>query len=287
MQKNDVLPRISIVIPVYNEARHLDACLLAVAKQQLTPYEVIVVDNNSTDGTLAIAESYPFVTVLRETRQGVVHARNRGFDAASGDIIGRLDADTILPANWTECVAKIFDNQAVDAVSGSVTYYDLPYTRLTSMIDLFFRQTIAHGMGEEVFLYGANMAIRRLAWLDARSAMCQDGGLHEDFDLAIHAEETGARVVFDSRLQAAVSLRRVDVSWRDFLEYVLINPRTYARHGRTSQRHMYPALGLVASFYWLIKLMHRGYDAKLMCFSWRKLLSPVENIRPNPATFVD
>lgn len=287
MRKNDLATRITIVIPVYNEAEHLGACLEAIAEQRLAPYEVIIVDNNSSDETTVVAKSFPFVTLLHESRQGVVHARNRGFNAARGDIIGRIDADTILPPNWTENVATIFGDQAIDAVSGAVTYYDLPYIKLTSRIDLFFRQAIARGMGKEVFLYGANMAIRRQAWLKARSAMCQDGGLHEDFDLAIHAEEAGARVVFDQRLKAAVSLRRIDVSWRNFREYALLSPRTYARHGRTSQRHMYPAVGLVTSFYWLIKLLHRSYDTDSLSFSWQKLLAPVENVRPNPATFVD
>jgi glycosyltransferase involved in cell wall biosynthesis len=87
---------ISIVIPVYNEAERIAACLESIAAQTVTPLEVIVVDNNSTDATVSIARSFPFVRVITAKCQGVIHARNRGFNAARGEIIGRIDADTRL-----------------------------------------------------------------------------------------------------------------------------------------------------------------------------------------------
>lgn len=286
MQKN-IVSRITIVIPVYNEAEHLRACLSAIAKQRHQADEVIVVDNNSVDASRAIANSFPFVTVINEAKQGVIHARARGFDAAKSDIIARIDADTRLPADWTLNLLAIFANEQVDAVSGAVGYYDLPFEQLNARVDLFFRRRIARAMGDEVFLYGANMAIRRRAWLKSRHRLCQDGGFHEDFDLAIHAEESGAKVVFDKSLKAGVSLRRIDVGWRDFWEYVILNPRSYARHGRHSQKYMYPALIAVVGAYWLLKILHRGYDSQTLKFSWQKLLTPVEDLRVNPATFVD
>ena len=279
--------RISIVIPVYNEADHLGACLGAIATQAQPPYEVIVVDNNSTDGTAVIAQRFAFVKLLCEPRQGVVHARNRGFNAARGDIIGRIDADTVLPNNWTALVTEIFSQNEVDAVSGSVNYYDLPYADISSKLDIFFRQRIANGMRDEVFLYGANMALRRDVWLKTRDQVCSGGGLHEDFDLAIHAYDSGAKIVFDRRLRAGISLRRVDASAREFWQYAMLSPRTYARHGRTSQRYMYPAIVLVVSFYWFIKLLHMGYDPETAGFSWRHMLAYATQGRVNPATFVD
>ncbi|HPG37472.1 MAG TPA: glycosyltransferase family A protein, partial [Candidatus Saccharibacteria bacterium] len=93
-------PRISVVIPVYNEAAALPACLEALAGQTAPPFEVLVVDNNSTDDSVLVAARYPFVTVLHEKRQGVLHARSLGFTAARGDIIGRIDADTEVAPDW-------------------------------------------------------------------------------------------------------------------------------------------------------------------------------------------
>src|SRR5438309_1400799 len=100
--------KVSIVIPVYNEGPALGACLDAIARQTSRPFEVIVVDNNSSDDTVPIARHYGFVRLIHEKRQGVVHARTAGFNAARGDIIARIDGDTILPENWVASCKEVF-----------------------------------------------------------------------------------------------------------------------------------------------------------------------------------
>lgn len=279
--------RVSIIIPVYNEEDAIADCLQAISRQSVKPYEVIVVDNNSSDQTALIASRYPFVTLIAAKRQGVVHARDRGFNAAKGDIIGRIDADTLIPKNWVKNIITIFsEDSSLDAVSGSVSYHDFPYADLSSRVDLYMRKRIADNMGQEVFLYGANMAIRKSAWKQARSSTCTRGGLHEDFDLAIHAYDHAATIRFDERLHAAVSLRRVDVTLSQFWEYALLSPRTYKQHGRTAQRAMYPAVFLAMGGFWALKMLHRAYDPELDRLSWRKFLLDTAG-RVNPATYVD
>src|SRR5665213_891128 len=232
---------VSIVIPVYHEAEHLGSCLEAIARQTVTPDEVIVVDNNSSDRTAAIAQFYPFVTVLRERRQGVVHARNRGFNAASGDIIGRIDADSLLPPDWTATVQQIFSADAhLAAVTGSVCYYGLALSWLLDTFDLRIRRRMARLLGREVALQGANMALRRSAWLKVRSQVCQKRGMHEDYDLAIHLNGNGQKVMFEEGLSVAIDCRRLESNWQEFCTYAWLSPKTYAQHGLKSQRHMYP-----------------------------------------------
>lgn len=279
--------KISIVIPVYNEANRLDACLLAISRQIDPAYEVIVVDNNSTDGSANIALRYPFVRLLKEPKQGVVHARNQGFDAARGDIIGRIDADTIVPSNWTAMLRTIFEDKSIDAVSGAVTYHELPSREALSKIDLFFRIRLAESMGDEVFLYGANMALRTSLWQAVRDKICSKRGLHEDLDIAIHAHEVGATVIFDKELVVEVSLRRFNTGFRDYWEYIWLSPLTYAKHGRISQRHMYGIVSLVLVFHWVIKLAYRSYDQETEQSSIRNILISADPIRTNPATFVE
>lgn len=278
---------VSIVIPVYNEGKHLAACLRAIAVQTITPTEVIVVDNNSTDNSFKIAESFPFVTLLRESRQGVVYARRRGFNAAHGDIIGRIDADTVVDSEWVATLVQLFTAESIDAVSGAVTYHDLPWRRFLGWLDLSFRQWIANGMGREVFLYGSNMAVRRSAWYRVRSSVCQHGGLHEDFDLAIHLAAQGALVVFRPQLQAAVSLRRFNISFVDYWQYVWLSPQTYRQHGLHSQRRMYPVVALVVASYFVIRLLYRSYDPATGRLSLMTALNEDRILRVNPATFVD
>src|SRR5437868_10767389 len=100
---------LSIVIPAYNEENYLKACLDSVAKQSLKPDEVIVVDNNSTDRTVEIAKRYKFVKVLYEKRQHQVFAQATGFNAAKGEILGRIDADSILSPDWAKKIIAAFD----------------------------------------------------------------------------------------------------------------------------------------------------------------------------------
>jgi len=283
MNKNK---RVSIVIPVYNEEEYLSACLDAIAGQTVRPYEVIVVDNNSTDNSVAVATRYPFVRIIYEKSQGVVYARDAGFDQTKGGIIGRIDADTLLAPTWVEAVQRIFDDPTVDAVSGSITYRDIMFTEFFRRAELFFRQWVANGLKKDGFLYGSNMAMRRSAWQAARESTCNSRGLHEDIDLGIHASAAAQRVVFDKDLHVAVHLRRFDTTFYDFLQWAWLTPRTYTQHGIYSQWRIACVAALATLFYWPIKFLHKGYNAENRSFSWQKLFAPVTQ-RVNPATFVD
>ena len=260
MQKRSL--RVSLVIPAFNEEDHLGACLDAIAAQSVSPFEVIVVDNNSSDATAAIAASYPFVRVIREMHQGLVFARDAGFDAARGDIIGRIDADTHLPVDWIATVQRLFAAKAAPhALSGSVGYYDIPLKQVVARFDLAFRQYIAKRLGRETYLFGANMAIRRDVWQAVRSDMCHARHLHEDFDLAVHLAEAGKYDVrFEPALFAAVSARCIDYTPRAFYAYALANPRTYAAHGLRSQRCMYGLIIFLIVMYLPLKLAYRMSD---------------------------
>lgn len=279
--------KISIVIPVYNEEAQLGACLSAIARQTVKPYEVIVVDNNSTDNTLAVAETFDFVTVLSEPKQGVIHARSRGFDAARGDIIARIDADSLLPEDWLANVRTVFNDSEVDAVSGVALYYNVAAAGLFNAIDLFFRRRLSWQLKDRMYLWGANMALRRDAWQRVKPALCVRGGMHEDYDIAIHLQELGGQVTFDERLRAEVSSRRIDVGYRDFVSYAMVCPRTYAKHNIKERRHMYPIVLVCAIGYWPARILHRGYDPLTNKFSWSLLLSakPI-SARVDPTTNV-
>ena len=88
------------------------ACLDSVVAQTRPVDEVVIVDNNSTDGTRAIVDSYadrlPLV-VLNEAQRGLMYARTTGLNAATGDVIGRTDGDAILPPEWCEQVVRFME----------------------------------------------------------------------------------------------------------------------------------------------------------------------------------
>jgi len=281
--------RVSIVLPVYNEEGSIAACLHAIYRQTVAPYEVLVVDNNSTDATVAIARSFPFVRIIREPMQGVVHARNAGFNAARGDVIGRIDADTILADNWIESVQRLFRYTKIDAASGSMSYYDMAHADFINRVDLSGRRYMARLLGRETVLQGSNMAMRRSAWLAVREDTCSSGGLHEDFDLSIHLTQHDFHVVFDERMHASIGFRQAESTWREFISYSLLSPRTYALHGlRRTEHYIYMIALIVIAAYGPLWLLHHGYDQERGKFRLRKVFeASMAMRRVNPATYVD
>ena len=282
MQKSRV--NVSLVIPAYNEESHLAACLEAVAKQTVMPFEVIVVDNNSTDTTAAIAARFPFVRVVRETRRGVMYARDAGFDAARGDIIGRIDVDTHVLPDWVAQVQRVFADASIDAASGSIGFYDVPFRRLFGKLDSLFRHYLAYTLARrgELFLYGGNMAITREAWQAVRSQVCHDRDFHEDIDLAAHFAHSDFRLAFDPGMRVNVSARRVDSAWGSYYPYVVDNSRTYAAHGLRGRMYMYPVEILVMIFYPLLRLLYRSFDPDTRKFSLKRMLNPPYHARVSP-----
>ncbi len=267
--------RVSLVIPAYNEESHLAECLDAVAAQTVKPFEVIVVDNNSTDATAAVARRYPFVTLLHEERQGPAYARDCGFNAAHGDIIGRTDADSLLAPDWVARVQQLFADDALDAVSGAVTYRAIGLHRAFEVIDTRFRIYLARRgiKAGELFLYGVTMAIRRTAWHAVRGSVCHERRFAEDMDLAAHMSHLNQSVAFEPTLQATILPRQAASSPQVFYKYVMSCPRTYVEHGLTLQKHMYPVACLVMALYMPIHFLYKGYNPTTQRFSlaymWR------------------
>jgi len=233
---------------------------------------------------VAIAKRYSFVKVVQESRQGVVFARNRGFDEARGDIIGRIDVDSRIAPTWIEYIEHIFANSTIDAVSGSLGFHDAPFRRFFQGVDLFFRRYLARNLGREgeLFLYGGNMALRRNVWPVIRHELCAHRELHEDIDMAAHFAGTKYRIVFDEQLRADVSVRRIDTNIRAFYTYVLANPRTYAFHGLSSRRYMYPVAWTVLVFYLPVRLLYRAYDPRKQKLSWSHFWNPSYRQRITP-----
>ena len=94
-------PRVSVVVACYNGARTLSECLSSLGRLRYPDYEVILVDDGSTDETAKVAAQFPFVRVLRhETNRGLSVARNTGIAAATGEIVAFTDADCRADEHW-------------------------------------------------------------------------------------------------------------------------------------------------------------------------------------------
>ena len=92
-------PMVSVIVPVYNGERFLKEALESCLTQEYEPFEVIVLDDGSTDNTANIAKIVADVKYIYQERRGAVAARNAGIATARGHLITFLDADDLWPAN--------------------------------------------------------------------------------------------------------------------------------------------------------------------------------------------
>ena len=160
---------ISVVICTCNRAELLSDALQTISEQTLETscYEVIVVDNNSQDNTRYITEGfcrdYANIRYCFETRQGLSHARNRGWREANGSYIAYIDDDCKVPTQWLAVAKKIIEQQAPSVFGGP--YYGYLYTSIPYWwrkgYEGFGLSETARVLTDGEYLRGANIFIKR------------------------------------------------------------------------------------------------------------------------------
>ncbi len=264
--RKDIVKTVSIVIPAYNEEDTILPCLESCIAQTVPAHEIIVVNNKSTDKTVAIVREVqtlypdaPIILIEQADSQGITPTRNKGFDAATGDIIGRIDSDSIVEPNWVEETIKAFVDPTVAAITGPVIYYEFPFRRFGRIADDTMRKAMFKLVRDYKFLFGSNMGLTRDAWLAVRDETCADEEdlMHEDLDLAVHIHRAGLTIVYAPNVIAGMSLRRMDDGPSDMVSYLMRFDRTYNHHGIPDRRLRVPAAAFLA-VYPIIKTMHWG-----------------------------
>ena len=116
--------KISIIIPFLNEEKYIKKCTDALLHQTTSrnQYEVIFINNGSTDNTHKILQQYHGITILHEPRINSYAARNLGIQKASNNIIAFVDADTQVAPNWVEKILNVFQTTSADLVLGKSTF---------------------------------------------------------------------------------------------------------------------------------------------------------------------
>lgn len=157
---------ISIVIPAYNEEKYLPKTLESIAQLDRTPDEVIVIDGGSTDDTARVAQLHGAKPITIEHR-GIGYARQKGLEAASGDIAAFTDADTLVPRDW---LTHIEESLASPGVVGVYSGYKIDEGQLFYKIFINFVHPIiwkvSHALHMEV-PGGQNIAFLRKKGLEA------------------------------------------------------------------------------------------------------------------------
>lgn len=288
---------LSVAIPTHNEEANLAACLDRLLNQTRAVDEIIVVDNGSTDRTLDIAHAYAdrhgAVRVVEESTLGVHHARRRGLDCGTSELLAKVDADTRVPRDWAETGLRFFAdgegrNSDYAALTGPFLLHDAPMRERQERLAKKSYGKLASG-GPIGSVHGPAYFIRRDVWQRIRDDLHDDEPVWEDLDIGLTLRKHGLRVYFEPQLLAESSCRRMRFApWRN-IHYSLGGLRTARAHG---DRRLMVSMALtflirlaVFTYFWLL---YRPWDHETRTWRPHRLFLPVDrtNLDNRPAELV-
>jgi len=213
--------KISLIIPTYNGGTTLRQCLEAAFRSEYPDYEVIVVDDCSTDETSQIAGEFPCHVICHERNRGAAVAKNTGAAAAAGEVLFFIDSDVIIRPDALSLVAEDLQDPSVDAVVGLLDK-EMPYPEFGSQFkNLWMHYTYAR-LPEYVGVFYTSAAaarkevFQRLGGFDEHYA---GASITEDIELGMRLLSEGRRVKLDKRLTVVhlkkytlLSLIRTDIA---------------------------------------------------------------------------
>ncbi|EMR74197.1 glycosyl transferase [Thaumarchaeota archaeon SCGC AB-539-E09] len=192
-------PTFTVLVPSFNEEKVIEKKIqnLLSLDYPKDKYEIIVIDDGSTDRTSDIVRNYKKVILIKESRIGKSEAINRGLKKASGDIILLTDADAFFSEDSLSLVAENFADDTIGSVTAAVTQIDPQSTLIIkdfsiSRLSLSYREGLLDSIPAGV---GGFLAFRRNL-IDALDPLC----LADDVDIAIRVRKKNARVIFDPRI---------------------------------------------------------------------------------------
>lgn len=255
---------VSVIIPAYNEEKRIGSCMDALLKQDFpeASYEIIVVDNNSTDNTCHIVSQLP-VNLLVERRKGRSFARNAGIRAASGRILAFLDADCIPAEDWLKELVAGFKDVSIGCVAGEILPYR-PSNQLHEHLARigYFSQSTTLTHPFLPFAQTGNAAYRREV-LDAIGVFDEELLSGQDADLSWRMQlETGKKV----------ALAEKAIVYHPY-------PATYRSFYKQKMRHAFGSVALYTKYRHLIQVKSKKetyWEYRALVRSvWRTVLKSI------------
>ncbi len=204
--------KISVIIPARNEEKYIESCIRSVKSQDFSDYEIIVVDNGSTDKTSEIAKKLG-ANVVFEPRVGLPQARETGRRMANGDILLYIDADTVIPPSYLSKVFEFFENHSeISAITNPFFFYDGNWK---TNIFIWFAFKVARPLYSKIldtfnlpkFVIGGNFAVRKYILEKIGGFNTNIKFYGEDTDISIRISKEGS-IAFLPNLYTSTSARR-------------------------------------------------------------------------------
>jgi GT2 family glycosyltransferase len=204
------MPRVTVVIPNWNGLDHLPECMAALARQTYGDFGVVVVDNGSSDGSLAwLRENAPETRIIaRADNGGFAVAVNEGIRSADGDYVALLNNDTLVDDRWLAELVATLDRTGYDLAASLMVFYDEPEVVNAAGDDYYYERFAMRNRGitkpaseylEPVRVLGAcaGAAIYRRRLFDEIGFFDERFFLnHEDSDLNLRALIAGKRCAY-------------------------------------------------------------------------------------------
>jgi CDP-glycerol glycerophosphotransferase len=189
------MPRVSFVVPVYNVEAYLDDCLRSILAQTVGDFEVVMVDDGSTDGSVEIAERHAErdkrLRLVRQANHGLGHARNSGVQAAEGEFLAFVDSDDRLPPDALELLLGALDRTGSDFATGNIHRFNDRRTWPAAFLKrTFYRRRHRTHVERFRWLLSDRMAQNKLwrrSFWDEHDLHFPEGVLHEDIPVVLPA----------------------------------------------------------------------------------------------------
>jgi GT2 family glycosyltransferase len=191
-------PDIAIIIPHYNDVVRLERCLAALAENDLTDCEILVVDNDSAQPLDKLQAAFPDIRFVTEPVKGAAAARNRGVRETTALQLMFIDADCVAAPDWVRVGRAVADR--ADLIGGRVEVFDeTPAPRSgAEAFEAVFAFDFQHYINVQGFSGTGNLITRRDVFEDVGPFR---GGMSEDRDWSFRATAKGYRLIYEDGLR--------------------------------------------------------------------------------------
>ena len=200
MNQENILPKISIIIPVFNGSSKIKNCLNYIYASESKEFEVILVDDCSSDNTLDVASNYPCRILKNEINKGPAFSRNKGVDAANGELILFVDVDVLIPPDLMKKISFFFDSHKEISIL-QCRYEDSPhYKNLFSQYKhyIFSYRGFSTSKSYINYIHTACVVLRKIVFQKIR--FNENLRRREDIDFGLRCVQNGFLIYADNEI---------------------------------------------------------------------------------------
>ena len=276
------VPKVSVVIPMFNAQETIEDCLDHVFSSQREDLEVIVVDDGSTDDTLAKAVRYPCRVLENETNRGAASARNKGIEASTGQLILFIDSDVLIPRDLLTRIWTFFQNHPNVAILQGSYDHNPYYQNLLSQYKhyVFAFRGASPGSAYVNYIHTACAAGRREVFQNLR--FDENLRRREDIESGLRATQKGYLIYADPSFNVAHKKRYTLVSYSKYqftaakeliMQHWLMKNRNFTEEFHSGKQPFYKKAWLLRPVLTFLAILSFMLFAITMDFSWALLLA--------------